>query len=80
MAIADNRISREEYLQGELASEIRHEYVAGNVYAMSGGTVPASGGKPLPVRTPSSISPKWASQSLWRISTRTWTEDPVSHH
>jgi Uma2 family endonuclease len=39
LAIADNRISEEEYLQGELASEIRHEYVAGNVYAMSGGTL-----------------------------------------
>lgn len=39
LSIADNRISRDEYLQGELASEIRHEYVAGNVYAMSGGTL-----------------------------------------
>jgi Uma2 family endonuclease len=39
LAIADHRISREKYLQGELASEIRHEYVAGNVYAMSGGTL-----------------------------------------
>ncbi len=39
LAIADRRISREEYLHGELASEIRHEYVAGNVYAMSGGTL-----------------------------------------
>jgi Uma2 family endonuclease len=39
LAIADNRISREDYLHGELASEIRHEYVAGNVYAMSGGTL-----------------------------------------
>jgi Uma2 family endonuclease len=39
LAIGDHRISREEYLQGELASEIRHEYVAGNVYAMSGGTL-----------------------------------------
>ena len=39
LAIADNRISREDYLQGELASEIRHEYVAGNLYAMSGGTL-----------------------------------------
>jgi Uma2 family endonuclease len=38
-AVADNRISREDYLQGELASEVRHEYVAGNVYAMSGGTL-----------------------------------------
>jgi Uma2 family endonuclease len=36
---ASTRISREEYLQGELSSEIRHEYVAGNVYAMSGGTL-----------------------------------------
>ena len=39
LAKADNRISGEDYLQGELASEIRHEYVAGNVYAMSGGTL-----------------------------------------
>jgi Uma2 family endonuclease len=39
LAIADKRISRDEYLEGELASEIRHEYVAGNVYAMSGGTL-----------------------------------------
>ena len=39
LAIARNWISREDYLQGELASEIRHEYVAGNVYAMSGGTL-----------------------------------------
>lgn len=39
LAIANKRICREEYLQGELASEIRHEYVAGNVYAMSGGTL-----------------------------------------
>jgi Uma2 family endonuclease len=39
LAIAEKRISREEYLEGELASEIRHEYVAGNVYAMSGGTL-----------------------------------------
>ena len=39
LAIARDRISRGEYLQGELGSEIRHEYVAGNVYAMSGGTL-----------------------------------------
>lgn len=39
LAIADKRITREDYLQGELASEIRHEYVAGKVYAMSGGTL-----------------------------------------
>ena len=39
LAIADNRISEEHYLQGELASEIRHEYVAGQAYAVSGGTL-----------------------------------------
>lgn len=39
MAISDKRITRDEYLQGELCSEIRHEFVAGNVYAMSGGTM-----------------------------------------
>ena len=39
LAVAHERISRDEYLHGELCSEIRHEYVAGNVYAMSGGTL-----------------------------------------
>ena len=39
LAISENYISREEYLEGELVSEIRHEYVAGSVYAMSGGTL-----------------------------------------
>ncbi len=39
LAIADKRISRDEYLEGELGAEIRHEYVAGNVYGMSGGTL-----------------------------------------
>jgi Uma2 family endonuclease len=39
LAIAHHRITREEYLQGELVSEIRHEYVAGKVYAISGGTL-----------------------------------------
>jgi Uma2 family endonuclease len=39
LEIANHWISRDEYLEGELASEIRHEYVAGNVYAMSGGTL-----------------------------------------
>jgi len=38
-AIANKRISRDDYLQGELASEMRHEYIAGNIYAMSGGTL-----------------------------------------
>ena len=31
-------ISEEDYLQGELESEIKHEYVDGQVYAMTGGT------------------------------------------
>jgi Uma2 family endonuclease len=39
MELAHHRISRDEYLQGELGSEIRHEYVSGKVYAMSGGTL-----------------------------------------
>lgn len=39
LAFVENRISREDYLQGEDASEIRHEYIAGQVYAMSGGTL-----------------------------------------
>lgn len=38
-AITDRRVTRDEYLEGELISEMRHEYVAGNVYAMSGGTL-----------------------------------------
>jgi Uma2 family endonuclease len=32
-------LSVEDYLAGELASEIKHEYLGGNVHAMSGGTV-----------------------------------------
>ena len=32
-------ISEKEYLAGELVSEIRHEYVDGQVYAMTGGTL-----------------------------------------
>jgi Uma2 family endonuclease len=39
LAFVQNRISREDYIQGEDASEIRHEYIAGQVYAMSGGTL-----------------------------------------
>ncbi len=39
LARVENRISREEYIQGEDGSEIRHEYIAGQVYAMSGGTL-----------------------------------------
>lgn len=32
-------VSVEEYLEGEIVSEIRHEYLGGAVHAMSGGTV-----------------------------------------
>lgn len=39
LAFSDKRISLEKYLEGELASEVRHEFVAGNIYAMSGGTL-----------------------------------------
>lgn len=39
LAAEDIHISIEEYIQGEEISEIRHEYIAGNVYAMSGGTM-----------------------------------------
>ena len=31
-----NLVSVEEYLAGELASDVRHEYVGGCVYAMAG--------------------------------------------
>lgn len=34
----DKTIRVDEYLQGELKSEIRHEYIGGQVYAMSGGS------------------------------------------
>ena len=34
----DDRISVEAYLQGELIGEIKHEYLDGYVYAMSGGS------------------------------------------
>src|SRR4051812_26863944 len=30
-------ISVDEYLAGELVSDVRHEYIAGRVYAMAGG-------------------------------------------
>lgn len=32
------RLSEQDYLQGEAASPIRHEYVAGEVFAMAGGS------------------------------------------
>ncbi len=34
--LKDDRISVEEYLQGELISEVKHEYIDGYVYAMAG--------------------------------------------
>ncbi|WPL17591.1 hypothetical protein Thiowin_02616 [Thiorhodovibrio winogradskyi] len=36
LAVEEPLISVEEYLEGEKVSEIRHEYVAGQVYAMTG--------------------------------------------
>lgn len=36
IAIKPFHISPEEYLQGELVAELRHEYIEGNVYAMAG--------------------------------------------
>ena len=35
-ALAESWISPDEYLTGELLSEIRHEYISGRVYAMAG--------------------------------------------
>jgi len=34
----ETKLSEEEYLKGELSSEIRHEYIDGYVFAMSGGS------------------------------------------
>ncbi|HBE22463.1 MAG TPA: hypothetical protein DDW21_03235 [Verrucomicrobiales bacterium] len=39
MKLANTTIPRDEYLQGEIVSEMRHEYIAGHVYVMSGGTL-----------------------------------------
>jgi Uma2 family endonuclease len=36
--LASQHLSEEEYLDLELKSEIRHEYIQGQVYAMSGGS------------------------------------------
>jgi Uma2 family endonuclease len=36
VAQAIGRITSEEYLEGELSSEVRHEYLDGHVYAMAG--------------------------------------------
>jgi Uma2 family endonuclease len=37
--VTDVLISPEEFLEGELQSDIKHEYLAGHVYAMSGGSL-----------------------------------------
>jgi len=37
-ALKFQRISVEDYLAGELETDIKHEYLAGEVYAMAGGT------------------------------------------
>lgn len=39
LAIEESYFSVQDYLEGEEISEIKHEYVAGRVYAMSGGTM-----------------------------------------
>jgi Uma2 family endonuclease len=36
LKFANNKISEKEYLQGELVSDIKHEYIDGEVYAMAG--------------------------------------------
>ena len=38
-ALADKLTSADEFLKGELTSSIKHEFVAGHVYAMSGGSM-----------------------------------------
>lgn len=38
-ALQKPTISVQEYIEGEEISEIKHEYIAGRVYAMSGGTM-----------------------------------------
>jgi len=35
----ENKISEEDYLEGELTSEVRHEYIDGYVYAMAGTSI-----------------------------------------
>jgi len=37
MALAEKfKVSVEDYLQGELSSDIKHEYINGEIYAMAG--------------------------------------------
>ncbi len=37
--VNDSKISEEEYLEGEFASDVRHEYIDGYVYAMAGASI-----------------------------------------
>ena len=39
LAIKEEHLSVQDYLDGEEVSDIKHEYIAGKVYAMSGGTM-----------------------------------------
>lgn len=39
LKVEDQLISIEDYLEGELVSDIKHEYLGGTVHAMSGGKV-----------------------------------------
>ena len=39
LEISETLIAEKEYLDGELVSGIKHEYIAGHVYAMSGGSL-----------------------------------------
>ena len=38
VALKSDLLTVEEYLEGEELSEVRHEYSAGRVFAMAGGT------------------------------------------
>lgn len=50
LAIA-NRISEEDYLAGERVSAVKHEYVAGEVFAMAGASkMPSPSRSTLPRR------------------------------
>lgn len=43
LAYQHHKMTEEEYLQAELLSDIRHEYIDGEVYAMVGGTLQHGG-------------------------------------
>ncbi len=86
LAFAETQVPLQDYLEGEEISGIKHEYIVGQVYAMSGGTVNYNtvggnffrhaanqlAGKSSLEPTKPSISLKSASSSPWPISTATW--------